>query len=40
MRSAINNYVILLKEHREQYGSHAIILYQVGFFIIYFQTTR
>ena len=40
MRSAINNYVILLKEHREQYGSHAIILYQVGFFYYIFSNNQ
>lgn len=40
MKNAIDNYFSLLKEHRQQYGLHAIILYQVGLFYYIFSNNE
>lgn len=36
MKKAIDNYISLLNEHRDQHGIHAIILYQIGLFYYIF----
>lgn len=40
MKSVINNYVLLLRDHREQYGLYSIILYQIGLFYYIFSNDK
>lgn len=40
MRETINNYVTMLNKHRQHYGLHAIILYQIGMFYYIFSNNE